>query len=446
MFPEAFIKRLRSDLGITEANALLETLQSPPPVTVRINPRKIKDARQELSLPITASLDVSEYGFLLSQRPVFTNDPLFQCGCYYVQESSSMVLEHFFTYADIHSGQEFNVLDLCAAPGGKSTHLLSLLDTIPGAMLVSNEVISSRVTVLADNLSRWGDSNVVVTNNDPSDFGKLKHFFDVILIDAPCSGEGMFRKDDRAIAEWSEENVTLCAARQRRIISDAIESLKPGGLLIYSTCTFNHSENEDNTEWMVSGFGMEILEQEHLYPGKVHGEGLFMAALRKNGISLKNSASQITRKSVTKSYYKAKIPFLQENFIPILKGNLLKAYPSDCLDRMLFIESKLKAIRSASSLATILTDRNGKTTLIPEPDLAFSEVLKRNIFPEVELTYDEASRFIRCETLTFPDSPKGYLLLTYLGHPVGFVKNIGSRANNLWPASRRVRLSHIIDE
>ncbi|MBQ0005980.1 MAG: rRNA cytosine-C5-methyltransferase [Alistipes sp.] len=446
MFPEAFIKRLRSDLGITEANALLETLQSPPPVTIRINPRKIKDAWKELALPIAAPLDISEYGFLLSQRPVFTNDPLFQSGCYYVQESSSMVLEHYFSYADIHPDKEFNVLDLCAAPGGKSTHLLSLLHGIPGAMLVSNEVIHSRVTILADNLSRWGDSNVVVTHNDPSDFGKLKHFFDVILIDAPCSGEGMFRKDAGAVAEWSEDNVTRCAARQRRIISDAIESLKPGGLLIYSTCTFNHFENEDNTKWTASEFGMEILEQEHLYPGKAYGEGLFMAALRMKGTSSKNFISEITRKSVTKPYYKAEIPFLREKFIPISKGNLLKAYPSDCLDRMFFIESKLKTIRSASSIATILTDRNGKTTLIPEPDLAFSEVLKRNIFPEVELTYNDISRFLRCETMTFHDSPKGYLLLTYLGHPVGFVKNIGSRANNLWPVSRRVRLSHIIDE
>lgn len=431
---------------MAEADAMLQTLQSPPPVTIRINPLKIKDAGKELALPIAASLDISEYGYLLDQRPVFTNDPLFQSGCYYVQEASSMVLEHYFTHTDIHPGQEFNVLDLCAAPGGKSTHLLSLLDTIPGAMLVSNEVISSRVTVLADNLSRWGYPNVVITNNDPSDFGKLKHFFDLILIDAPCSGEGMFRKDAGAIAQWNEENVTLCAARQRRIISDAIESLKPGGILIYSTCTFNHLENEENTEWMAHEFRMDILEQEHLYPGELYGEGLFMAALRKNAASQKEPIGSITRKSVTKSIYKANVPYLQEGFIPLLKGNLIKAYPSDALDRMLFVESNLRTIKSASSVATILTDRNGKTTLIPEPDLAFSKVLKRGILPEAALTIDEASRLIRCETLTFPDLPKGHILLTYLGHPIGFVKNIGNRANNLWPASRRVRLPHIVDE
>lgn len=441
MFPEAFISRLRADIGKERADALLETMQKPAPVTVRINPAKITDPQEELSLPILSSLSASRYGYLLSERPVFTNDPLFQAGCYYVQEASSMILEHYFAYGNRVTG--LNVLDLCAAPGGKSTHLLSLLGDIPGAILVSNEVISSRVTVLADNIARWGASNAVITNSDPADFKKLEGFFDVVLIDAPCSGEGMFRKDERAVTEWSEDNVRLCAARQRRIIADAVGSLKNGGLLIYSTCTFNREENEENTEWISSEYDMELIKQEHCYPGAEYGEGLFMAALRKNGES---RTSNTNMRGTAIKPYKGSVPFMKEGFIPVLKGNLIKVYPADCAERMAYVESKLKTVKSGTAAATVLTDRRGVTTLIPEPDLTFSEVLERSYYPEVELSYEQAARFMRCEAMAFPESPKGYLVLTYKGHPLGFVKNIGPRANNLWPSARRIRLAHIVEE
>lgn len=442
MFPEAFIRRLSADIGDDRAADLLETMQKPAPVTIRFNPAKIADPEAELDLPISSPLAASRYGFKLSERPLFTNDPLFQAGCYYVQEASSMMLEHYFAYGNTDKG--LNVLDLCAAPGGKSTHLLTLLRDIPDSILVSNEVISSRVTVLADNIARWGAANVVVTNSDPADFSRLPGFFDVILIDAPCSGEGMFRKDERAVEEWSEENVTLCAARQKRIIADAVGALKDGGVLIYSTCTFNHEENEDNTAWMADEYGMELLEQNHYYPGNECGEGLFMAALRKKG----KSGTVDTRcvRGISVKPYRGSIPFQKEGFTPILKGDLLKAYPSGCIERMLFVESRLKTVKSGTAAATVLTDRRGGVTLIPEPDIAFSEALERRAFQERSITYDEAERFMRCEAMNFQDSSKGYLLLTYRDQPLGFVKNIGSRANNLWPTSRRIRLSHVVDE
>lgn len=442
MFPEAFIRRLRSDFGDGRAEVLLQAMQKPVPVTIRINPAKISVPQNELSLPISGELTASTFGYRLSQRPAFTNDPLFQAGCYYVQEASSMILEHYFAYGNSDSG--LNVLDLCAAPGGKSTHLLSLLRDMPGSLLISNEVIGSRVTILADNIARWGASNVVVTNSDPAEFKKLEGFFDVIIIDAPCSGEGMFRKDKRAVAEWSEENVKLCASRQRRIIADAVGALRNGGLLIYSTCTFNHEENEENTAWISEEYGMTLLEQEHLLPGDDYGEGLFMAALRKQGE--REGASRKNNRTSGIKPYKGNIPFLGKGFVPVRKGDLIKAYHEDCAERMTFVETILKTVKSGTAVASILTDRRGGMTLIPEPDLAFSEALKRGYFQEAELSYDEAERYMRCEAMSFPNAPKGYILLTYRNHPLGFVKNIGSRANNLWPSSRRIRLSHIVDE
>ena len=173
------------------------------------------------------------------------------------------------------------VLDLCAAPGGKTTQLLSHLDDT--SLLVANEVMASRATVLAENVARWGRSNVAVTASDPSVFASLSGFFHVAVVDAPCSGEGMFRKDERAVAEWSPAAVRLCAARQRRILADVWPALAPGGLLIYSTCTFNRMENEDNVAWICAEKGASCLEMRHFYPGEDRGEGFFAALLQKEG-------------------------------------------------------------------------------------------------------------------------------------------------------------------
>ncbi|MEX2233333.1 MAG: RsmB/NOP family class I SAM-dependent RNA methyltransferase, partial [Cyclobacteriaceae bacterium] len=229
----------------------LKSLQEPPPVSIRIHPVKSQHQIADERVPW------SKYGEYLPTRPQFTLDPLFHAGSYYVQEASSMFLEQALKQS-VNLDQSLNVLDLCAAPGGKSTHLLSLLNR--DSLLVSNEAIRSRASILSENIQKWGYPNTIVTNNDPADFRKLKGFFDVIVIDAPCSGEGLFRKNPDAMDEWSPENVQLCAGRQKRILSDAWDSLRENGVLIYCTCTYNESENEDNLRWLQENYSVEFLK------------------------------------------------------------------------------------------------------------------------------------------------------------------------------------------
>ncbi len=260
MFPERFIQRIQSQKYIN-ADGLLKALQEPAPVSIRINPSKwnLKPLNSD-PVPWCTT------GFYLEKRPSYTLDPLFHSGCYYPQEASGMFIEQVFRQV-VNTGQYIRVLDLCGAPGGKSTHLSSLIG-IHG-LIVANEVIKTRAAVLAENIIKWGGVNTIVTQNDPSAFSGLQGFFDVILVDAPCSGEGMFR-DVVAINEWSEENTLHCSERQRRILSDVWPSLKDNGILIYSTCTFNPGENEENIRWMVKRnlavtIELEISELEGVY-------------------------------------------------------------------------------------------------------------------------------------------------------------------------------------
>ena len=288
-FPTAFESRMRYSLG-SAWDLFASAHKVSLPVTIRINPEKYKTSQETRAVPWSA------YGRYLPERPVFTLDPFFHAGAYYVQEASSMFLEQAFTQiAD--PKQPLMVLDLCAAPGGKSTPLLSLINQ--KSLLVADAVIRSRAITLQENIQKWGNSNVVVTNNDPQDFQRLEGLFDMIIIDAPCSGEGLFRKDPRAIKEWSPDQVALCSKRQRRIVADIWPTLKEDGILIYSTCTYNTLENEENLKWLKSscdvaflplqledGWGIETIAQDGIvgyrfYPHRVDGEGLFMAVMRK---------------------------------------------------------------------------------------------------------------------------------------------------------------------
>ena len=292
--PASFIDYTRALLGDEEYTELVTALESEQPVSIRLNPLKPFGFQSgESAVPWCTS------GFYLKERLTFTFDPLFHAGCYYVQEASSMFVEQALRQ---YAGEEPAVmLDLCAAPGGKSTHVRGILPE--NSLLVANEVIRNRSQILAENLTKWGHPDVVVTNSDPSDFTPLEEFFDVILTDVPCSGEGMFRKDPVAVSEWSSENVEICRQRQRRIISDIWPCLKPGGILIYSTCTYNTKENEENVRWIKDEFGAEVLpldvaedwnitgnllqgERFPVYrflPHKTKGEGFFLAVLRKPG-------------------------------------------------------------------------------------------------------------------------------------------------------------------
>ena len=283
MFPAEFINEMRDSLGPERAERVLSALAGEPAVSVRVNPRKLTLVALRAHFGTLAGDVVpwaSDEAFYLNDRPSFTLDPLFHAGAYYVQEASSMYVGQLFERAKATLGKEaLRVLDLCAAPGGKTTQLLSHLDD--ASLLVANEVVPSRATILAENVARWGCSNVAVTSSDPAAFASFRGFFDIAVVDAPCSGEGMFRKDERAVAEWSPDTVRLCAARQRRILADFWPSLAPGGFLIYSTCTFNRFEDEENVDWIVRELGAACREMRHFYPGEDRGEGFFAALLQK---------------------------------------------------------------------------------------------------------------------------------------------------------------------
>lgn len=436
-----YVRNIYSDFLKDKADILLCSLALEPLTSIRRNPSKIAQGRfREIF-----GEDVVEWcedGVYLPERPSFTYDPLFHSGTYYVQEAGSMFVGHIVKHLLKDLDQDLTVLDLCAAPGGKSTDLLSVLPK--SSLLVANEVIKSRSPILAENVAKWGYSNVVVTNNDPRDFSKLTSLFDIVVVDAPCSGEGMFRKDSEAIEQWSEDNVELCVARQKRILADVWPSLKEGGYLLYSTCTFNSHENDDNVEWIINELGAEIVEIPsfesilrtnmsgyQFAPGLTKSEGFFVAVLRKvssDGETIKFKSQKGSVKSdVT-------INYLNDNYLYKLKGEIVKAYPMDLYQRMINIESLLHSVHSGIAVAT----QKGKD-FIPQADLALAIDFKRGLFPEVELSKEDAIKFLSKENLLFRDAPLGFLLLTYLSQPLGFVKNLGNRSNNLHPMARRIR-------
>jgi len=354
-------------------------------------------------------------------------------------------LEHFVLN---YFPQPAKVLDLCAAPGGKSTHISALLPE--ESLLVANEVIRSRSGILAENLIKWGNPNTIVTNNDPSDIGRsLPCFFDVIVADLPCSGEGMFRKDPNAIAEWSENNVRFCANRQRRIVAGTWPALNSGGILIYSTCTFNREENEENLDWICREFDAELLEEpRRMMPHQVKGEGFFIAGIRKRE---KGEGKEVKGKRVKGERKKTKgaLPFTlhpspftlylspPNAFTCILDNNSWTAILSVHFQDFLQIKNSLRILSAGVDLGEI----KGKD-LIPAHGLAMSNALSATTFPSLEVDKETALDYLRRDVFrNIPSGlPKGYILITYKGHPLGFVKNIGTRVNNLYPKEWRIRM------
>ena len=408
--------------------------------------------------------------YYLAERPNFAQQPLFNAGLYYVQDPSCTYLESVWrtlygTSAANSSPQApKRVLDLCAAPGGKSTHLANLMNE--RGLLVSNEVISSRAATLAENMAKWGVANSVVTNSDPSAFSKLQNLFDLILVDAPCSGEGMFRKNPDAIGEWSLNNVKLCAQRQRRILNDIWPALRQGGYLIYSTCTFNHLENADNVQYIVEELGAEVIplalqEWELLrscgveavgegqaaslgyqfLPGLARGEGQFFAILRKR--AAEEAASGRDAEG-------ACAPERELRWHKEIKGDLLKLLPEQLVPEIKLFSKHLKIVSSGRAVATMLASKRGGVALVPHADLALSlhigtilDYLWENYkfkVERVELPLEQIQAFLAKEPLLLPDAPTGYLLLTYKGAGVGFVKNLGNRCNSLLPNARRIKM------
>ena len=471
-------------LGPSEAEALCRAICDTTPVTsIRINERKSPSSL----LPSTSHLSEVPWcstGRYLEERPQFTFDPLFHAGAYYVQEASSMFIEQVFKVignreeerdvAPLTSYlQPLTLLDLCAAPGGKSTLWRSLLPD--GSLLVANEPIRQRAQVLAENLTKWGHPDVVVTSAYPEEFAPLGSFFDVIAADVPCSGEGMFRKDEQAREEWSPEAVIACAERQWTIISDVWPALKQGGYLVYSTCTFNAEEDERMVARICRELGAEvvpiahdpawnIVEGEnftnedgqqvalgyHFYPHRTKGEGIYMCLLRKtseaptgrggkkdkkgkkggkpsSGSNVKNGAA-VADWLANSSGFKLFRPTEEH----------LGAVSQILFDAVLAVTSTVRALTAG----ILLAEEKGKK-LIPQHALAMSTALNPDAFPRQEVDRDTALAYLRREAITLPSAcPRGYVVVTYSGLPLGFVNNLGSRANNLYPEQWRIRHSN----
>jgi len=453
--PEAFIIRTKDLLG-NEWAAFEQALNEESPVSIRVNPQKTNPNQLSETLFSAESIPWTTSGYYLNSRPSFTLDPLFHAGCYYVQEASSMLLEYFVRN---YFPQPAKVLDLCAAPGGKSTHLSALLPK--ESLLVANEVIRSRANVLSENLIKWGNPNTMVTCNDPSEIGKsLPNFFDAIVADMPCSGEGMFRKDPTAVAEWSVNNVRLCAKRQRRIAADSWPALKPGGILIYSTCTYNREENEENLDWICREFDAELLEEpRRRMPHQIKGEGFFIAGIRKRmkgegekvqGERYKVKGERVKGEKVKgeRSFTLHPSPFTlhpspftlylspPNDFTCISDNTRWIAVPTIHFSDYLQIRNNLRIL----SAGVALGEMKGQDR-IPAHGLAMSTALSEAAFPRWEVDKETALDYLRKEIFrNIPaELPKGYLLITYKGHPLGFVKNIGTRVNNLYPQEWRIR-------
>lgn len=464
-FKESFRKYLEEAIGPEKARVAFSAFDLPASVSVRLNPSKGGTVPEVLANSKT--VEWSACGHLLAERPVFTLDPAFHQGRYYVQDSSSMFVGELFRrllrerFADrTAASAPLKVLDLCAAPGGKTTDLAASLREFCGDnfLLVANEVMKQRVQVLADNVALWGDPNVVVTSDDPADFGRLSSFFDLILADVPCSGEGMFRKDAEAVAQWSEDNVALCQARQRRIIADVWPALAQGGVLVYSTCTFNRYENDCNVGWMRDSLGAVLLRPEmqgcddiirtefgfSLVPGFVPGEGQYCAAVVKSSASdpgLCEPPRQ--RKQDERRRQNDKAPSLPEGVeklfgTPVslyVKSDLLIAVPKVVDPFVKSLETCLRIMQKGCAVGTL----KGRD-LVPSADLALCTALAEDAFPKAELTEKEALAFLHKDAIYLPGAPKGIVAVCFEGHPLGFVKNLGNRCNNLHPQSRRIRM------
>ena len=437
--PESFINQTHSLLK-NEADLFLEALEKAVITSIRLNLSKSSDA-----FATDEKVDWCTEGRNLSNRPEFIADPLFHAGAYYVQESSSMFLSYIFSQI-INKKPSIKVLDLCAAPGGKSTLIASMLDK--SSLLVSNEIIKNRVKILEENLTRWGNPNVIISSNDPKEIGAIKNYFDVILVDAPCSGEGMFRKDKNAIDEWSESNIDLCVARQKRILSDVIPALKPEGFLIYSTCTFNTKENEENIDWLATQHQLNVIDIEipfpqlvklrngiRFYPHKVKGEGLFVSVLQKK-------EHLETRFEFKPRFHKHKNKFPElnkwlidfEDFVFVKKDDQFNVYPKSILEDYLYLKQKLSIRFAGIPLGKL--DKNNE--LIPTHALAMSTQLSENV-KKLELDLPSAQKFLQKKNLILKNEiSQGWYLITYQGLGLGWIKVLANRINNYLPNEFRI--------
>lgn len=430
-----------------------QALSAPSPISIRLNASKNFNWKENYD-----GVTWNNKGVYLKSRPVFTLDPAFHAGAYYVQEASSMfVAEAIRQIVALTPDKPLRVLDLCAAPGGKST---LLLDELPeNSLLWSNEVIRNRFQILKYNLIKWGNPGIVASQMDSQQLSELGPFFDIILVDAPCSGEGLFRKTPEAMEEWSSANVDLCAARQKRILGEAFKMLKPGGHLLYSTCTYNPKENQENVNWSMDTASLRPLSLElpshwgiderevgyQFYPHRLRGEGFYLACLQKPGEQLTSKKQRKSRPSkaglqaINRKEREALSPWLdspEELFLFKTEKGQIRAFPMAQREILEELSTKWPFLWYGLEVGAF----KGKD-FVPSPTLALSNFISSEV-AHLDLEKGQALAFLRKDPIeNLPNLPKGWLLIRYQGLGLGWIKSLGNRINNYYPKEWRIRMS-----
>lgn len=445
--PEKFVETMRQALG-EEADSLFVALDTEPVVSIRLNPYKPAE------LFDGEAIGWSPNGRYLASRPQFTLDAPMHGGAYYVQEASSQFVGYLLKDEELTNAR---VLDMCAAPGGKTTIYSTLVGR--GGLVVANDINRGRTLALADNVQRWGLGNVVVTCNEPSHIGVFREWFDVVAVDAPCSGEGMFRKMHEARSEWSPSAPEQCAVRQREIVAEAWRTLRRGGVLIYSTCTFNPTEDEGVVEWMMQEYGDEMeamarvdVEESwgiarkdigsfqcfHFYPHKARGEGFFAAVVRKS--------EGVVRRDTPKARKKIFTPLSKADVQEVARwvddtqsmafrqvGDMIYGYDSRVVDDVIALSESLSVVYSGVAMGQIF-----KKKLKPEHSLALFVGLNDDVVPRVEVSEEDALAYLRRQDISAAQFEEGINLVCCRGVAIGFVKRIGARCNNMYPKDLRI--------
>ena len=453
--PLKFRELMMRELGASEAEALCQALGSEPSTSVRLNPRKMQSPKWG-----GRSIAWSHEGYMLDSRPSFTLDPAFHAGAYYVQEASSQFAGYILS--QVEGGEQacrgLRVLDMCAAPGGKSTHYASIVG--PEGLVVANEINRSRAAVLADNARKWGLGNMVITCCDSARVATFEQWFDVVAVDAPCSGEGMFRKSDDACEQWSEANVAMCAERQWEILQNAFRALRPGGVLIYSTCTFNRSEDECVVRRLLEAEGEELVAAKDVvvgddwgvvtgcegvfqtfrfFPHRLTGEGMFMAVARKAGEASRSRRSPKAKRQAITSVDKRSCEELsrwvenppQMRFFAA--GDMLYGCRREHYAEIEALSGVLAVIYSGVAMGQIF-----KGVLKPDAALALYVDFRRDAVACAELDEERTLQFLRKQEMSAEGFEQGVNLVLSEGLPLGFVKRIGARVNNMYPNSLRI--------
>ena len=448
--PVAFTERMRKQLGAEEAERLFAALDGVSPVAIRLNPAKYGEGGVWSD---GEAIAWSRNGRKLKERPSFTLDTAFHAGAYYVQEAASQFIDFLVSHEEL---QGKRVLDMCSAPGGKTT----IYSTAVGeeGLVVANEYVRSRANILADNVRKWGMGNVLVTNNAPEHIAQFEGWFDLVAVDAPCSGEGMFRKEEVARTDWSEEAVKMCAQRQLAIVREAWQSLKDGGLFIYSTCTFNDEEDEGVLQTFIEEMGdvfepsqnVEIddawgivrgevgaFQTFRFFPHKIDSEGLFVAIARKGEPTTQRTpkARKRVMQEVDKASRKELMRWLQdaEQYTFAQVADTIYAYRTEQFKAVQALSEGLTAIYSGVAMGQIF---KGKL----KPDWALSQYvgLEHKAVAVEELDDARALDYLRKKDIAVGDMAEGINLITHNGRALGFAKRVGARCNNLYPASLKI--------